>query len=212
MEPNDYWPIQVAELPLFAGLAPEDLDTMLRSARSARYPKNAAVFEQGEEARSFFVRLHGHLRTAKTTPDGHQTTIRYVAPGEVFGVAVAIGMSRYPATATAVVDSVVLTWPSSAWPDLAARYPALAMNALQTVGKRLQDAHARLIEMSTEQVEQRIAHALLRLVKQAVARLKGESRSTSRSAGRMSPKWQPRLCILDVRPVVLPAGEGDGVK
>jgi CRP-like cAMP-binding protein len=157
----------VAELPLFASLAPEDLDTMLRSARSARYPKNSAVFEQGEEARSFFVLLHGHLRAAKTTPDGQQITVRYIAPGEVFGVAVAIGMSRYPATATAVVDSVVLTWPSSAWLDLAARYPALAMNALQTVGVRLQDAHTRLIEMSTEQVEQRIAHALLRLAKQA---------------------------------------------
>jgi CRP-like cAMP-binding protein len=90
-----------------------------------------------------------------------------VAPGEVFGVAMAIGMNRYPATATAVVDSVVLIWPASAWPDLAARYPALAMNALQTVGSRLQDAHTRVIEMSTQQVEQRIAHALLRLAKQA---------------------------------------------
>jgi CRP/FNR family transcriptional regulator, nitrogen oxide reductase regulator len=163
----------VAELPLFAGLAPEDLDTMLRSARSTRYPRNSAVFEQGEEARSFFVLLHGHLRAAKTTPDGQQTTVRYVAPGEVFGVAVAIGMSRYPATATAVVDSVVLTWPSSAWPDLAGRHPALAMNALQTVGARLQDAHACLIEMSTEQVEQRIAHALLRLAKQAGRKVEG---------------------------------------
>jgi CRP-like cAMP-binding protein len=157
----------VAELPLFSGLAPEDLDTMLRSARSARYPKNTAVFEQGEEAHSFFVLLHGHVRAAKTTPGGQQIAVRYVASGEVFGIAVAIGMPRYPATATAVADSVVLIWPSSAWPDLAARYPALAMNALQTVGGRLQDAHTRVIEMSTEQVEQRIAHALLRLAKQS---------------------------------------------
>jgi CRP-like cAMP-binding protein len=66
-----------------------------------------------------------------------------------------------------VVDSVVLVWPSSVWPDLASRFPALAMNALPTVGGRLQDAHTRVIEMSTEQVEQRIAHTLLRLAKQA---------------------------------------------
>ena len=40
-------------------------------------------------------------------------------------------------------------------------------NTLQTVGQRLQEAHTRVIEMTTEEVERRIAHALLRLVKQA---------------------------------------------
>jgi len=157
----------VADMPLFVGLAPADLDGILSGARSVRYPKNTAVFEQGAEADSFFVLLHGHVRAMKTIPSGEQIAVRYVAPGEVFGVAMAIGMNRYPATAMAVVDSVVLIWPAAAWPDLAARHPALVMNALQTVGSRLQDAHTRVIEMSTEQVEQRIAHALLRLAKQA---------------------------------------------
>ncbi len=41
------------------------------------------------------------------------------------------------------------------------------MNALQTVGQRLQDAHTRIRELSTEEVERRVAHALLRLVRQA---------------------------------------------
>jgi CRP-like cAMP-binding protein len=35
------------------------------------------------------------------------------------------------------------------------------------VGARLQDTQARVIELSNEQVEQRVAHALLRLAKQA---------------------------------------------
>jgi CRP-like cAMP-binding protein len=34
------------------------------------------------------------------------------------------------------------------------------------VGTRLNDTHSRVVEMATEQVEQRVAHALLRLVKQ----------------------------------------------
>jgi CRP-like cAMP-binding protein len=38
---------------------------------------------------------------------------------------------------------------------------------LQTVGSRLQDTQTRVLEMSNEQVEQRVAHALLRLAKQA---------------------------------------------
>ena len=157
----------VAGLPLFEGLGTAELDVILSEARSSRYPKNSAVFEQGGEAHSFFLLLHGHVRASKMTPAGEQIVVRYVTPGEIFGVAPAIGLSRYPATATAVDDSVVLSWPSSAWPRLVAQHPALAANTLQTVGARLQESHTRVIEMSTEQVERRIAHALLRLVKQA---------------------------------------------
>jgi len=157
----------VANLPLFAGLEPAALDAILSEARTARYAKNAAVFEQGEDAHSFFVLLHGHVRASKITPAGEQVVLRYVGPGETFGVAKAIGLTRYPATATAVDDSVVLVWPSAAWPRLVARHPALATNALQTVGGRLHETHTRVIEMSTQHVERRVAHTLLRLAKQA---------------------------------------------
>jgi CRP/FNR family transcriptional regulator, nitrogen oxide reductase regulator len=157
----------VADIPLFSGLAPAELDELLREARSVRYAKDSAVFEQGAEAESFFVLLHGHLRVEKTTPQGHQIVVRYVSPREIFGVAQALALERYPATAMAAVDSIALCWPSAAWPRLTARFPTLAANALQTVGRRLQDTQARVLEMSSEQVEQRVAHALLRLAKQA---------------------------------------------
>ena len=157
----------VAHLPLFAGFSAGELAEILREARSARYPKNSAVFEQGEDVHSFFLLLHGHIRAGKTTPAGEQVVVRYVSPGEIFGVAPAIGLSRYPATAMAVDDSLVLSWPSAAWPRLAAKFPALAANTLQAVGSRLQESHTRVVEMSTQQVEQRIAHALLRLAKQS---------------------------------------------
>ena len=75
--------------------------------------------------------------------------------------------THYPATAVAAVDSIALAWPSSAWQRLIAKFPTLAASALQTVGSRLQDTQARVLEMSNEQVEQRVAHALLRLAKQA---------------------------------------------
>jgi len=161
----------VAHLPLFAGLSADELREILREARSLRVPRNGAVFEQGEDAHSFFLLLHGHVRASKTTPTGDQIVVRYVVAGETFGVALAIGLTQYPATATAVDDSIVLAWPSAAWPRLVAKFPSIAANTLQTVGHRLQETHARVIEMSTQQVEQRIAHALLRLAKQAGRKL-----------------------------------------
>ncbi len=103
----------VAAFPLFAGVPAADLDEMLREARSTHHPKHTAVFEQGDAADSFFVLVHGHVRAAKTAPDGQQIVVRYVSPGEIFGGAQAIALPHYPATATAVGDSVVLAWPSA---------------------------------------------------------------------------------------------------
>lgn len=157
----------IADLALFAGLDAGQMGELLREAQSIRYPKGASVFKQDDDAHAFFVLLHGHLRVYKLTPDGQQVVVRFVSPGEVFGVAMAIGRTTYPATAVAVIDSIALVWPSTAWPRLIARHPTLAVNALQTVGQRLQDAHQRVVEMSTEQVERRIAHVLLRLAQQA---------------------------------------------
>jgi len=162
----------VANLPMFAGLASAEQDELLREARSIRYTKGTVVFRQGTEADCFFVLLHGHLRVEKMTPSGQQTVIRYVSAGELFGVAQAMNLSHYPATAVAAVDSIALAWPSASWGRLIARYPSLASSALQTVGSRLQDTQTRVIEMSNEQVEQRVAHALLRLAKQAGRKVK----------------------------------------
>jgi CRP-like cAMP-binding protein len=157
----------VAGLPMFAGLTPGEQDELLREARSVRYPKDSVVFDQGADADRFFVLLHGHLRVEKTSPQGQQTVVRYVSAGELFGVAQAMNLEFYPATAVAAVDSIALSWPSASWPRLISKFPSLASTALQTVGSRLQDTQARVMEMSNEQVEQRVAHALLRLAKQA---------------------------------------------
>jgi len=157
----------ISDLPLFTAMAPDQLDDVLATARSQHYPKGAVVFSQGENAHSFFVLLHGRLRVTQTTPTGEQIVVRFVSPGDMFGVAMALRRDTYPGTATAVVDSLALIWPSSAWAGLMARNAGFAANALQTVGNRLQEAHARLREISTEEAERRVAHAVLRLMREA---------------------------------------------
>ncbi|MBC2859642.1 Crp/Fnr family transcriptional regulator [Stappia sp. 28M-7] len=157
----------IRDLTIFQSMSEEDLDAVLAMAVSRRYAIGATVFAQGEPASEFFALLHGRLKVVQTTPDGQQVVVRHVSPGDIFGIARAMRRTDYPATASAVVDSLALVWPSSQWDSFIARSPVLAMNALQTVGQRLQDAHTRIRELSTEEVERRVAHALLRLVNQA---------------------------------------------
>lgn len=157
----------IRDLSIFQSMKDEDLDAVLAMASVRQLPDGTAAFEQGAPATEFFALLHGRLKVVQTTPDGQQVVVRHVNPGDIFGIARAMRRPDFPATASAVVDSLALAWPSSQWEAFIARSPVLALNALQTVGQRLQDAHARIRELSTEEVERRVAHALLRLVKQA---------------------------------------------
>lgn len=156
----------ISGMPLFQGLGPAELDRLVGQARSLRVAKGQAVFEYEQEAHSFFLLLDGHVRVVKITPDGQEVIVRYISPGELMGIAHALGRTTYPANAIAASDCVLLAWPSQLWSEFASAYPNFRANTYKTVGERLQDAHARVVEMSTEQVDQRVAHALLKLVKQ----------------------------------------------
>lgn len=157
----------VASLPAFASLSVEQIDRVLSFARSGRHAKDSEIFTQGEEARFFFLLLSGHVRVVRTAPDGAQVIPRYINEGELFGIAVAMGRSTYPASAVAAVDCVVLTWPNAAWTEFQAQAPAFGAETFRTIGTRLQETQAQVMEMATQQVEQRIAHALVRLVNQS---------------------------------------------
>ena len=113
----------IAGLPSFAGLPADQLDAILSQARSSRFARDAEIFAQDEEATAFHLLLSGHIRVVRTSPDGHQVIARYIAEGELFGIAMAMGRTTYPASAVAAADCVVLTWPNAAWPDLQARVP-----------------------------------------------------------------------------------------
>lgn len=97
----------IAGLAPFAGMTPEGLDSVLSTARSARYEKDSAVFSQGEQARYFFLLLSGHIRVEQTSSQGDQVVARYINGGELFGIAVAMGLPVYPATAVAAVECFV---------------------------------------------------------------------------------------------------------
>jgi CRP-like cAMP-binding protein len=157
----------IAALPAFASIGPEALDDILTQARPLRAQKGVALFDQGQKAEEFFLLLNGRLRVTRVSPQGQQVVVRFVNPGDMFGVAMAINSPVYPGSATAVVDSLALVWPNAAWSGLISRHPALALNTMGTLGARLQDSQTRILEMSTQQVEKRVAHAILRLANQA---------------------------------------------
>jgi CRP-like cAMP-binding protein len=157
----------IQALPLFNAMTGAELDDVIAHAKSQRIPKGVAVFREGEIANSFYVLLHGRLKVVKVTPSGQQMIVRFVNPGDIYGIAKALRRKDYPASAIAVVDSVTLVWPTEIWDSFMAEHPAFAANIMGMMGQRLQEAHTRLKELSTEEVELRVAHTVLRLITQS---------------------------------------------
>ena len=158
---------------IFSGLEDSALDEVLRVSRRRRLRQGETVFEQHQEANTFYVAVEGRLKVSQVTPEGHQVVVRFIGPREMLGCVAVCGGGHYPGTATAVSDSLLIGWTKGVIQYLMERYPKIATNALATVGGRLQETQQRVRELSTEKVERRVAHALTRLAAQAGRRVDG---------------------------------------
>jgi len=151
------------DFPAFEGMGPPDVEKIVSRGRLAAVEAGRAVFEQELEANHFFLLVEGYVRVVKTLPDGQQVVVRYFPAGELIGIAPAMNLAVYPASAIAAVDCVLLAWPARLWKEFGDAYPMFSVNALKSVGQRLQESQQKLVEISTERAEKRIAMALLHL-------------------------------------------------
>lgn len=160
-------------LPPFSKLSRAQIREILDAATPERHAEGSAVFEEGLPADRFFLLLDGFIRAVRTSSEGDQIIALHIPPGQLFGIAPAIGRSHYPATAICAAESLTLGWPSRLWPDFAARYNGFATETYRTIGDRLDEVQTRVADLATKAVEQRVASALLRLVSQSGRKVEG---------------------------------------
>jgi len=153
----------LAGAPLFVGLDAAARDEIARASRLVRLRAGETLFEQDDAATAFFVLITGRMKIAQVTVEGHLVALRYIAAGQVFAAVPLFTRTGYPASATAVVDSLAARWDQRVANELLDRHPRIVVNALTIVGGRLQELQNRYRELATERVEQRVARALLRL-------------------------------------------------
>lgn len=133
-----------------------------------RHVKNSAFFfHQGDSAKVLYVLIEGHVKFTQVTPEGQQVLLRVIGPGETFGAVAALGDAFHPASAQAIGNNcTALGWESEVISSLMEQFPRLALNAVRFLAGRVEEFQDRYRELSTERVERRVAHALLRLARQ----------------------------------------------
>ena len=138
----------------------------LAAGRLRQMPAGAFVFHQNEQGELFYILIEGKIRLSQLTPEGHQVIIHHVTPGEGLGIIIVLSHMAYPVSAETLEECILLSWDTDTTRELMLKYPQLAINGLNMVAHHFVQISDRYRELATERVERRVAHALLRLVRQ----------------------------------------------
>lgn len=155
---------------LFAGLSEDHACRLFAAATVRQAQRDAVLFHQGDAPEQLLQVVGGLVRMTQINAEGVQTTLRLMRSGELLGCVAVVQQFPYPATATAVEDSVVLSWRAAQFLGLLKQHQAIMDNTLAIVGTRAREMVQRVGDMAGRNVERRIAAALLRLADQAGTR------------------------------------------
>jgi CRP/FNR family transcriptional regulator, nitrogen oxide reductase regulator len=125
------------------------------------------LFSQGDPAHNSFLVLNGRVKLIKLHEEGKEAILRYIGPGEMTAIISVFKEKEYPATAESIGATEAVGWDKQTMLQLMLAYPPLAVNMLRCTITRLDELQNRYLEICTEQVEQRISRALLRIMKQS---------------------------------------------
>lgn len=103
--------------PLFEGLSSDQAERLDRHAVMRKFKKRALVYSPTEPGQSVMVLAKGQIKIKDITPEGKETILTFIEPGEIFGELAILDDEPRQDYAEAVADSevLVLTRESLLW-------------------------------------------------------------------------------------------------
>lgn len=146
---------------LFAALSAEELESLIPLAVERSYRAGEVLFEEGMPCEGLYVLASGTVKISKASPSGRSIMLAMEsAPSTVAEVPLFDG-GDYPASVTAVEDTVAYLLPKDAFRRFCESYPKVPLKVLAVAGQRLRQL-VRLVETVTfGSMRQRVARALL---------------------------------------------------
>jgi CRP-like cAMP-binding protein len=117
----------LAGVPLFASLSPRYLRRLADRCEEHRYMEDAAIVREGEKGDTFYVVLEGQARVVNR----NGRVLNRVYPGDFFGEISLLDGGPRTATVVAETPMVLLGLSRSAFQDVLAAEPAVAVKLLQ---------------------------------------------------------------------------------
>jgi CRP/FNR family transcriptional regulator, cyclic AMP receptor protein len=148
---------------LFSALDEEALARVAIRASTVQLDRNDTLFNEGDEADDLYVVLTGRVAIAKRSPDGRESLVALMGPGDLFGEMPLFDDERRSASVRALERSEVVRVPFDAVrAELEAR-PGLLWDVVTMLAARLRAAGDALADAALLDVVGRTAKRLLEL-------------------------------------------------
>jgi CRP-like cAMP-binding protein len=156
-----------------ADVPPADYARILSFGRSIKIARRQTIFFAGDAVKEVLLLSEGCMKITLLSQTGGAVILRLVGPGEVIGTVGLTEQTTHSASAEALVSSKVVAWNGATFERLLTQFPILRRNTINIMERRLAILEARFRDVSTQQVAQRVARQLLRLLPQVGQRIDG---------------------------------------
>lgn len=98
----------LTHVPLFNGLAPEEIARIARSTREIHATKGDILFHKGDPCNGFHLLVYGQIKLAFTSAQGTEKVVEILSQGQSFGEALMFMDKPYIVFSQALTDSLLL--------------------------------------------------------------------------------------------------------
>lgn len=174
-------PDPLSKIPLFAHLSDRERRKVAAEVVESRYRKDEFIFREGDPATSFHILKAGTVKCVKTSSEGRQVTLKVLMPGDLFCCdAAVLDNGTHPGCAQPMGDVSVLSLSKESYSELLRRNPEAALQVIQYLGARLNEAQETAKVLALNPAEQRLAALLVKLADRAGLREGNHVRLTVR--------------------------------
>jgi len=157
----------LTHIPLFNGLAPDEISRIARATREIHSSKGDILFHKGDPCTGFHLLVYGQVKLAFTSQQGSEKVVEILQQGQSFGEAVMFMEKPYIVFAQALTDSLLLHVSKQAVFDELARDHNLCRKMLAGMAMRLHQLMNDVESYSLHSGKQRIIGYLLRELPEA---------------------------------------------
>ena len=149
---------------LFERLYDQQLGRLETRACVRTFPKNSPIYLPSDASRSVLLLAEGRVKLSSVTPDGKQSIMALIVPGELFGELALLGNGTRDEHAETVLASTVVLLPVEAVEQLMSESPELSLGVTKLIGFRRKRIERRLQHLLFRSNRERLVHLLMELV------------------------------------------------
>ena len=153
-----------SRVPIFENLDCNELEEIVEEIEHKTFDKGTMIFSEGSEANTLFFINEGKIKLYKYNKEGKEQILHILTNGDFFGELDLIKSSTYKFNAKAMDNAKICTLKKSEVKNIIMKKPEIAIKLLESVGERLAAIENLAQNLSTNDVDARIAYLLLNLM------------------------------------------------